>query len=388
MGINTFILGLTADLDRRCENLQALLSVYKPHKDVSRLHSRITTMLAQTRKKIRSLQKSNTVHHPELWSNALSDYQDLVHEFTVVEQLGVPILTRYNKEDERGSALVRALAHQIGFPQDLIPVVTATSDAYYWAEENLRIVGIPASDLKGVLGWPDLLHELAHLLLAARRDFLAGFSPIVKEYFKEQRERMADIGSSPHENRALAIAQLRWGEGQTGTWRLEFAADLVATYLVGPSYAWQHLRLTMNHGDDPFTPSPPESTSHPAPQARLDEVAAMLRLLKCEQEAKAIQLHWANMLHLTLYDQLPPGFRTYYPTELMKTLAELVFTSCQREGLVPFANETLSQSADLISLINAAWLEFNCNPTTYVSWENQAVQTLDTTIFALHPMQN
>jgi hypothetical protein len=378
MGVNTFILGLVHDLESRCERLFALLSSHQPHPDIEQFHQRVTGNLGHTLRAIKSLQASDQFHREILWEYALADYQDLAHEVTIVEELALPVLLRYNNHDHLSARWVTALLREIGHPEGLMPIVTATSDHYYWAYPELRIIGIPAGDVGGILGWPDVIHESAHILIPEQQELLAGFTQRVDRYFQHQRERLIDMGASQHESRWLSIAQIRWGERQEGTWRVEFAADLVAAYTAGASYAWQHLRLTANHSSAPYDPSPGQLVAdHPAAQARLDAVLEMLNLLGLNDDAARIRQRWNDLLKISWGDPRPIGYEQYYPPELLQQLARTIYEGCQRIGLVPWTAQRADSSQSIVQLIDEAWRMFLSNPKTYNAWERQAIARLN-----------
>lgn len=376
MGVNAFVLGLVSDLEQRCQRLLDLLAKHQPHPDVSEFNQSMFNRLRQASKHLRALHNSDRIRYRPLWPYALSDYQDLFQDVALVEQVAIPILLRYDERDHQCYQLVTALAHETGYPVELMPVVTATSDQYYWAHPGLRVVGMPTGDWGGILGWPDLFHELAHLLLAAWPRFLAGFTTTVKQHFRNERDLLADIGGSEHDNQWLAIAQIKWGEKREGTWRVELAADLTAAYLIGPSYGWQHVRLAVNHGNDPYNPSPGHIADHPANQARLDAVLAMLVLLGLNDDAVDINKRWSEMLDIGLHEKPPQGYDLYYPSKLLQDLAQTVFAGCQGKGLVPFTAHQGHANTSVVRLVDQAWQAFNHNPAEYPIWERQAISRL------------
>lgn len=377
MEVNTFVQGLANDLDHRCERLLAQLAEYQPHPDVADFNQSTLKRLQHIRSRIRVLLASGKLSYRQLWSYALSDYQNLAHAAALVEQFAMPVLLRYSNRDHRCFQVVKALTCEISYPDGLMPTVTATSEQYYWAQPELRIVGIPAGDVEGgVLGWPDLLHELAHIMLAAWPDFWTSFTPAVNHHFRGQRDRLGDLGISTKDNQSLAIAQVRWGEKREGTWRVELTADLIATYLVGPAYGWQHVRLAANHGCDPYYPSPGDVEDHPADQARLDALLAMLKLLNMKSEADKINGRWSELLSIGLYEKRPAGYDLYYPPALIQKLVETVFAGCQQRGLYAFAACHDHSNPGIVALINQAWRVFTQDPTKYPEWERRVISQL------------
>jgi hypothetical protein len=377
MGVNAFVLGLASDLTQRVQRLLNLIAEHPFHPDVAQFRENVLDCLRQAENDLHALLDSDLLVHPSLWPYAMSDYQDLFQDVALVEAFALPILLRYGDYDHQCYQLLLGLVSEIGYPTDLTPVVTATSDQYYyWAQPELRIVGVPAGDLGGILGWPDLVHELSHVLLNAYPGFLSQFSPAAAQYFQQERNLRADIGGLGQDSKWLSVAQIKWGEKQEGTWRVELAADLIAAYLVGPAYGWQHVRLAMSHGSDPYWPSPGQLADHPADQARLDAILAMLALLNLKEEADEIENHWLETLELEHHDSFPQGYDLYYPQSLLTALAQVVFTECRARGLVSFADQPEEGNPGVIHMINQAWHKFNEDPTAYVTWESEAISLL------------
>jgi hypothetical protein len=385
MGVNAFVLGLAGDLEQRTQRLLDLLTEHRPHPDIAEFSQSVLDRLRWTVEDLHALTSSDLISHRPLWPYALSQYQDLFQNVALVETFAIPILLRYDDRDHQCQQLVAVMASEMRYPPELTPVVTATSDQYYyWAQPELRVIGVPVGDLGGILGWPDLVHELSHLLLEARPGFLKGFTPVVNQHFQKERDLLADIGGFEQDNKWLAVAQIKWGEKQEGTWRVELAADLMATYFMGPSYGWQHIRLAMNHGSDPYHPIPGYVEEHPADQARLDAVLEMLQLLNLKDDISKISNRWSEMLEIELQEQRPQGYDLYYPEKLLKKLARIVFAGCQAEGLVPFTEQQHRTNPSLVALVNQAWQVFNQDPVTYPAWELRAIGRLKRSLSGMH----
>jgi len=382
MEMNAYVSGLAADLDQRCENLLAEIEAEDRHEDLHKLQVRTVAYLQNMRQRISGLLVSDAIAHPRLWRDALDTYAEMAQLTTLLESYAIPVILRYGKRDQEAAKFVRLLAKEIGYPQDQVPTITTTSEQYYWTYPPFGVISMPASDASGsILGWPDLVHEMAHNLLSLWPDFLNDFSPIVKRHFQNQRFKLSDLGVlSQGSPAALVAAQIRWQDGTDGTWRTEMASDLMATYLVGPSYGWQHLRLTLNGGDDPYRPCPPQNEVHPSAQARLEGVLAMLELLNQRQQAQDVSSDWLAYLQLKAYTGKPVGYDRYYPAELVKGLAKIVYNSSQRHGLMPFSQRNSADGPTVIGLMDGAWRVFRSDPVGYPKWEREAILKLRETV--------
>jgi hypothetical protein len=375
VGVNNSLLGLVSELQNRCARLIRLLNADNLSQDVLNLKNEAIERLRHTFSDLRELERNKLLQRPEMKLQALSAYQELFQEVVLVEEILIPVLIGYDDYDHRGFLWLRKFAEETHFPQEGIPHITAKSDHYYWAYPELRIVGMPIGDIEGILGWPDLAHELGHVLLAIRSSLLDEFTPVVLQHFQTERDRILDLGGHPKSNKWINIAQIKWGNKREGTWREEIACDLIATYFVGPAYGWQHLRLVTNRDNDPYYPLPTSAnhtTTHPADQARFEAILAMLqKFTPATSSLDQLRIAWQQMLGTRHYGKRPQGFDVYYPQTLIKKIAHIVFEQCQKIGLAAYNEQTNQQELTIISLINEAWTVFQESPSQYGDWEKK-----------------
>jgi len=375
--INGFLIGLISDLLTRCSRLIELIAESPLQDDVAQYAQEMQSRLKVLRQQISILNNSDMTRETVLFRQAYEEYQDFSREVAMVEQFAIPVMLRYDDRARYASRLIKSLMTEIGCPPEFAPIASATSSQYYWAKPELHIISMPAGDLGGVLGWPDLLHEIAHILLKTWPDFLKAFAPIVRNHFKRKRQDIADIGGGEHDNRWLLNAQMKWGQREEATWQIEMAANLIATFVGGPSFGWQHLRLFINHSNTPFFPSPGDPLmEHPADQAQLDGILMMLSLLNLEQERRDIEKRWSEILSVSGYSQSPQGFDLYYPPEILTGITQTVFDSCQAHKLVAFTDRQ-PDASHWITLIDQAWRRFNSTPGEYSQWEAEALSRVD-----------
>lgn len=374
MAVNRVLLGLMVDLEQRCDRLLAELRARRLHPAVTIYCEDITRQLEELRHEIRLLQGSNWLQNEPLYYLAKLEHQALYERIALIEGQAIPVLLGYDDHDHRFGQIVAALIREIGFPLDLTPIVTTKSDQYYWSHPELRLIGVPIGDIGGILGWPDLIHELGHLLLFAHPELLNDFTPLVNRHFKNERDMLVDIGGSERDNQWLALAQLKWGEKESGTWRVELAADSIATFFVGPSFGWQHVRLAANSGNDPYDPSPGQTVKdHPADQARLEGIVSMVRILGLKKDAEDIAHRWSSLLRDGLYKQPPQGFQSFYPQPLLEALAQNLYDGCKNLGLRPFIDQEGRGNPGIVTTIDQAWRMFNSDPTRFKSFEQDAI---------------
>jgi hypothetical protein len=376
VGVNDNILGLVSELENRCARLIRLLREHNLPPDVSSLKDEAVKRLKRTYSELHELERDEILLNSQMQSQAISAYQELFQEVVLVEEILVPILINYDANDHRGFLWLHQFGAETRFPAEGIPSITTKSDHYYWTYPELRIVGMPIGDVEGILGWPDLVHELGHILLAIRPDFLKDFIPVVQRHFQGERDLILDLGGHPQSNKWINIAQSKWGSKRDGTWREEITCDLIATYLMGPAYGWQHLRLVTNRDNNPYYPLPTSinhTATHPADQARLEAIMAILRIMQQTENTKRLESTWKQMLEARHYGKRPQGFDVYYPQNLIKKLANIVFQQCQNLRLIAYAEQATQNELNIVALVNQAWAFFQETPSQYGNWEKNAI---------------
>lgn len=369
MGLSAFLVGLADDLQARCDRLIKMAKASGVRLEIAQFAENTVVHLSTLRDQIKAFQASNRLLYDKIASEAFQEYQALEREVVMIEHFALPALVRFNDQDQQMLQSIERLIRETGFPKEIVSLVNSTSFNYYWAKPELQIIGIPSGDVEGVLGWPDLLHELSHNFLYLRPTFLDKFAPMVKEFFRRQRDEAHNFDGGQQNKKWLRNAKTKWEAGPQGTWQLEMAANMIATFLCGPSFGWQHLRLCVNHSKNPFSPSPMEPlTDHPAYHAQLDGICAMLSLLGYGSDGEAIKQQWLEILNVIATPTPPQGYSLYYPNTLIKELAQVVHDNCAANGLIKFSANTKSQT---IAMIAQAWNVFLADPQHYSEWEKQ-----------------
>src|SRR5439155_1841239 len=87
----------------------------------------------------------------------------------------------------------------------------------------------------------------------------------------------------------------QWGDH----WLREFICDMIAAYLIGPAFGWQHIRLCAGGSRSAYHPGFGEAAEHPADEARLRGVRAVIRRLGAEVEGQEMQRLWADYLRVS-----------------------------------------------------------------------------------------
>jgi hypothetical protein len=196
-------------------------------------------------------------------------------------------------------------------------LVAAFSSQYYWAMPNFNLICAPATEGRTLLGLPDLCHELGHLLLWHYESTLTGnFLQELAGYLASERRRVAAQQRPPEYRRLYDLLFTQWYDA----WLREFVADMVAAYLVGPAFGWQHVRLCAGRSHNTYHPALGEAAEHPADEARLRGVLAVLELMGMPEVAARIGGLWHEYMAAS-GETRPADYDVCYPQPLMKSLA-------------------------------------------------------------------
>lgn len=370
--VETFLRALLQDLERRCAVLRDRLVAIQAVPDL-RDHALGGYQVAErTRRDAAQLLADPALGVPTLLSNHLQLYKRGHELATLVESYVLPFVERYNESDRRLTTLCRRLAAQVGWPLPA-PLVTTGSSQYYWTQPVFNVICVPATEETTLLGLPDLCHELAHILFLHHEVILIGdFIQQLAAYIAQEQQQV-DAHQRPPEYRVLYDRLFtQWCDA----WIQEFVSDMVATYLVGPAFGWQHIRLCAGRGQAAYYPSLGETAEHPADEARLRGIVATLEHMGASPTAVQVQELWNRYVSIS-GETMPRDYVLCYPQRLIESLAKRVVEGCQSLGLRSF-NQLADPpgTADIPSLLIEAWEQFLANPQSYPGWESAQLEAL------------
>lgn len=289
-------------------------------------------------------------------------YQTLTRTLFVRESFELPFLVLHDRPAARAMALCSALLGDIKWPYD--PIVVATfSTGYYWTIADLRVIAIPCGEEKRLLGVPDLCHELGHTVYAQDDILLVGdFMLELQRHLQGAVEPGATGGGPGTQEWLTAVFQI-WGEG----WLQEFVCDLIATYLVGPAFLRQHIRLrAMTQPESTFYSLDLRAT-HPADDARMRACLKLLERRGFETEATALGFVWTEMI-TSSGETAGPGYDDAYPESLLVDLARRVDEGCEKLNLRAY-DPSMDPDVDIPKLANEAYRRLIVDPPAYFAWE-------------------
>jgi hypothetical protein len=369
--VEAFLRGLLHDLAQRCALLRDRVAALPVDSDV-RDHALLTYQIVErVRRDVAQLLVDPSLGTPALLRNHLHLYQRWNELTSFVESYTLPYIERYAEPDQRLTWLCRRLAEQVHWPTPL-PLIAAFSNQYYWTVPDLNLICAPATEGMTLLGLPDLCHELGHILLHHEARFTGDFIRELAAYIAHEQRRVAAQQRPPEYQRLYDLLFAQWHDA----WLQEFVADMVATYLVGAAFGWQHVRLCAGRSQDAYHPALGEASEHPADEARLRGVLAVLERLGAQEVGNEIDGLWHDYLAVS-GETKPADYEVCYPQGLIDSLARHTVEGCRALGLRGFEQIVEPPKADNIpSLLGEAWKRFLADPRTYADWECEQLQVL------------
>lgn len=368
-----FLQNLLIDLERRANLLKARVEAMdsRARKELREYILFSYSQLEYVRRSTGELLSDPALGEPSLVNNQIQLFRRWTERLSLVDWFLIPVLERFNEQDRKLTQLCRRLAAEMRW-QLPMPLVTGFSNQYYWTKPELYIIAAPSGENQNLLALPSICHEMGHILLTQFLFELTGrFLVRLTGYFKDEqlRARLEE----PATGYPMLVTELyqRW----KNDWLAEFASDVAAIYLVGAPYGWLYLRLCISLSGSDFHPVLGEDAAHPANDARMRCIMAALRRVGQEQAAADLYTLWENYLQAS--GETPPAAYVFcYPDELLDALAENVIAGCTQVGLKRFDERGEEPEAELIPLIEEAWVRFRQNAHTFAEWEQETISHL------------
>ena len=367
-----FLRGLLIDLQRRATALEERVEAIDTEDKLElREHALLAYQyLELVRRSAAQLVRDPALGNPQLIKNQIQLYKRWSEIASLVEWYPIPFIERYSEADRSLTRLCHILAREVRWPLSL-PVVGSFSTQYFWTKPEFNIIAVPTGQGFDLLTFPDLCHEMGHILLLNYADEFAGdFLAELTVHFQEQRQRMDDEQRPPAYQELIEALSALWSD----MWVWEFASDMIATYLVGPPYGWQHLRLCASLGGSAYFPSLGEIAEHPADEARMQGIRSVLRLCDSKQGENDIARLWKQYLGF-IGEGEPPDYSVCYPGHLIERLAANVIRGCEKLGLKRF-DERTGDPIEIVSIIEEGWAQFLQRPDEYSAWERETLAIL------------
>lgn len=364
-----FLIGLLRDLERRCVALRDRFADIKTE-DIQEYAVYAYRQVELLRRQIVQVLSDPALHEPALRSNYLQRYDQWSQQASAFESYLLPFAERFAAPDRLLTGLCRRLTAEIGWPLQS-PLVATFSTQYYWTVAAFNLICVPSVESVTLLGLPDLCHELGHILMQHHRADLTGrFLRDLMRYIRKEQRRVVIEQRSPEYRALYDLLFVQWSD----EWLLEFVSDMVATYLVGPAFGWQHIRLCAGLNKNVYYPALGERASHPADEARLRGILAVLVEVEPGHPDGELLDMWEQFIQCSGQSQ-PTEYAICYPPDLVSALARTVVQGCTALGLRNFTSAD-HRSGTIIGLLMEDWSRFRADAEACIQWEAEQIAQL------------
>ena len=299
---------------------------------------------------------------PELASiNETAKYQ-IGRRLDEIEDYLIPQVMHFNDHDRMLTRLIKQIAKESNWPDKRQPFAIPDSSMYYvsfpYLARNVFIVREPSSGPDDLRSYPFLVHEMTHTLLRdtfARNKLQGNLRDQIGMHFL--RERGLD------ENTEI-IGYWR------DDWLEELTCDMVATFVMGKTFADQTMRGSRLMWKSVLT----QGKTHPAWGARLYGSAAVLRKMGHDAEAREVEAALDAWVQRT-GEKRPAEFAMLYPPAVLNQIAAQVVKGCNDLNIKGFDKATPGAN-EVSTLVATAWGRFRKDSATYRLWESGMVKAL------------
>lgn len=371
-----FVKGVFYDLSSR---ISKMITDLESRKLNDKLHSDIpesfyqntVKQLSGLRQEIQVLIDSGDLYLESIASNNLIRYNTFFEKFQSIELFRYQVIINYGSAEHYFNKKIKRIYDEIKNAQTP-PLITtiSNSESYYWAHPYFAIIAVPLGEEKNLLNLPDLYHEICHFIYKQNAKYLIGdFQDEVQKYFDAEMERVIEEHRAARYITFYRDKLQKWLSG----WIEEFTCDLVATFLVGPAYAWTNLKLsTISSGNDRIYI---DSPSHPSDESRMRAIFQMLEITGQSTDAMRIQESWNKFLTATA-NPIPPDYKFIFPNHLIEHLANKVLEGCRAIGLSDYESQVTEFGNPISKILNDAWDVILKDPTKFDVWEAKAIDEI------------
>jgi hypothetical protein len=356
--MSQFVRGLFTDLLIKIDKMSSVLNGRTMPKRIASAFKRDTlTQLDSIRAEIVTIFDSGLLDSSNYMRNLIIKYRSLANDLLDIELYRYMAIVNYRDQaDGYFEDLLTRIYKEIGSLQ-IRPFVStfSNSDTYYWAEIGSGMIALPYGEERNILNLSDLYHEIGHFLFDQYKiDFIGQLPAQIDLFYKKKQDSFAQA----------ADALNRWET----TWTEEFSCDLIATFFTGPVYAWTNLKISTASSVKNVYGNTKSETEHPANEARMRAIFAMLRLTGHQAELVEIEKTWNDFLK-NIGRKPSVDYETFYPQEFIDSLAQSVFDGCRNIALRSY-EEQIELSAPPVSLaLNDAWRILQTSPDEFENWE-------------------
>lgn len=329
---------------------------------------RTIDMLQDLDMEIQDLIGSGDLEIDLLSANNIIKYNTFHESLLSIELFRYLIIINYGEPEEYFKKKIGRIYQEINCLQKQ-PIVTTISNSenYYWALPSYDIIAVPAKEEKNLLNLPDIYHEMGHLIYNQHELYLKGnVEELINGFYQDEIQRVIT------EQRAVKMISFFREKNSSwiDSWIMEFTCDFIATYLVGPAYAWTNLKLsTLSSGKDSlFLDSP----SHPSDEARMRGIFFILRAMGHGDLVDSIEQSWNEFLSVTSNPR-PANYHYIYPQPIIEALANNVIAGCQAIDLRDYTEQVRLYANPISKILNDSWTILFQDPSAFSAWERERI---------------
>lgn len=371
--MNSFIKGICFDQLNRVDKMMSRLRGAGISKEIDTFFlTRTIDLLNELKDEIQKLIDSGDLDVPRLGSNNIIKYNTFDERLVTIELFRYLVIINYGKAEEYFKRKVKRIYHEINCLQKP-PIITTISDSedYYWALPSYDIIAVPTGEEKNLLNLPDLFHEMGHLIYNQYQLYLKGtIERTLTKFYAAESQRVLNEQRSPVLISFFRESLTNW----KSSWIMEFCCDLIATYLIGPAFAWTNLKLTTQSSgyNTIYVPS----ANHPSDEARMRAISCMLGKMGHTREQQHLEEVWSEFLTAT-NNEIPANYGTMYPQYIIEELVDNVFNGCRLIDLRIYGDQVAQFNNPVSKIINDAWNKALTDPGDFKVWESAAIEELE-----------
>jgi hypothetical protein len=371
--MNSFIKGVCFDLLGRVDKMLSRLLEPDISKEIDpSFLDRTIEMLFDLRADIQAVIQSGDLEVEALTSNNIIKYNMFDENLQDIELFRYLVIINYGKAEAYFKRKVTRIYEEINCLQK-VPIITTISNSedYYWALPSYDIIAVPAGEERNLLNLPDLFHEMGHLIYNQYQIYLKGtIDQNLTDYYGKETQRVINEQRSEKLITLYRESMANW----KSSWIMEFCCDLIATYLVGPAYAWTNLKITtQSSGQNGIYNGSPD---HPSDESRVRAVFYMLKKTGQLAELKELEDVWAKFLSANS-NVKPANYASICPQNVIEQLADNVYDGCKQIDLRSYGDQLAKFKNPISKILNDAWAVVLQRPSDFKVWEQDAIAKLD-----------
>jgi hypothetical protein len=373
-----YLLGIIGEYLRRAELLTLRIPSPLPSAELSGVAQRCSDRLRECVEVLHSVRIDTDLGNPDYAGLHLRILRRVIRSLFEVEVYALPAMARFTDDERFLTKLLFQLHQEIGYPLPP-PIAACFASGYYWSYPEWNVVYVPLAESEMILHLPDLVHEMGHILIYHLLDpRIAPFCErygrclqIVDQHYRRQLANRRASGG-PHDYLRLeAHFRQQWLD----KWLEEIVCDLFAMFVLGPPFVWAHCHLAAKLCKHIFSFSHDQLTTHPADDARMKAMLAGLQLSGFDDEARAINKQWKQLVKI-LGHKKDADYHLAYPDNLIEAIAVEAHQGASGLGCRKISKELATKDDDssVVGLLNNAWNTFWQNPEEYSKWEEKRMQ--------------